>query len=575
MKAKLRRFLHRLFFVVLALGTLVVLFYAEENWRGARAWAAAKRDLAAQGESLDLKTLIPPPVPDDQNLAMAPLFVRAFEYGPDPVNGVLTFAPGKSAPGQSSNSPTKEELLSMFFGPNPPLNSNYPPSRSALRWSTGYHRNLAAWQRFYRQNPALPHTPEPQTPAADMLLALSRSALLLDELARAAAERPLTRFPVNWTLRPPANINFSHQNVLNVIVLTLGLRASARLAAGEVAPARQDLLLALRLTDDLSKEPVLISAVNEKNWVEALAQPLWDGLKERQWSAADLMALQAGFGRLDLLRSLQDALRGERAAFFVETMEDMQNTAVARRMVAEVAGPSPDNPPDTFWKAVRWTLHIPDSPKRALWNFLPYGPRGWILQNAALGCRLSQAQAIDLIDVKGGFVHSEKEAAFERQTKALPLRPGNMLVGESGIWYASISVRLVPNQGTLNEAITACALERFFLDHGDYPATLAELVPTYLDRVRPDPVDGAPLRYRRTVDGRFVLYSVGNNGRDDGGAIVWPADRAWRHGDPVYPEGKQPGLPRPDLNESDRVWQYAPAEPPEPPANVSRLEARP
>jgi hypothetical protein len=32
-----------------------------------------------------------------------------------------------------------------------------------------------------------------------------------------------------------------------------------------------------------------------------------------------------------------------------------------------------------------------------------------------------------------------------------------------------------------------------------------------------DPVDGQPLRYRRNSDGTYLLYSIGENGVDDGG----------------------------------------------------------
>ena len=32
-----------------------------------------------------------------------------------------------------------------------------------------------------------------------------------------------------------------------------------------------------------------------------------------------------------------------------------------------------------------------------------------------------------------------------------------------------------------------------------------------------DPVDGQPLRYRAKPDGTFLLYSIGENGKDDNG----------------------------------------------------------
>jgi len=60
--------------------TLIVLFYVEEDWRGARAWAATKAEWEARGESFDYARLIPPAVPDNENLAMLPIF----QVVPDP-----------------------------------------------------------------------------------------------------------------------------------------------------------------------------------------------------------------------------------------------------------------------------------------------------------------------------------------------------------------------------------------------------------------------------------------------------------------------------------------------------------
>jgi hypothetical protein len=53
---------------------LVILFYVEEDWRGARTWALTKAEWEAKGESLDYNKFIPRPAPDDQNLAAIPLF---------------------------------------------------------------------------------------------------------------------------------------------------------------------------------------------------------------------------------------------------------------------------------------------------------------------------------------------------------------------------------------------------------------------------------------------------------------------------------------------------------------------
>src|SRR5262249_6607017 len=51
---------------------------------------------------------------------------------------------------------------------------------------------------------------------------------------------------------------------------------------------------------------------------------------------------------------------------------------------------------------------------------------------------------------------------------------------------------------------------------GDWPRSLPDLVPNYLSAVPLDPFDAAQLRYRLTAEGA-VIYSVGRDGRDDGG----------------------------------------------------------
>jgi len=65
--------------------------------------------------------------------------------------------------------------------------------------------------------------------------------------------------------------------------------------------------------------------------------------------------------------------------------------------------------------------------------------------------------------------------------------------------------------------ITAIALKRYQLKHGNYPPDLNSLVPEFVSEIPLDPVDGQPLRYRSNSDGTFLLYSLGENGKDDGG----------------------------------------------------------
>jgi hypothetical protein len=71
---------------------------------------------------------------------------------------------------------------------------------------------------------------------------------------------------------------------------------------------------------------------------------------------------------------------------------------------------------------------------------------------------------------------------------------------------------------------TAIALKRHQLRYGHWPANLAALVPEFLPGVPRDLMDGQPLRYRVRPAGSFLLYSVGEDGKDDGGNPVPAGD---------------------------------------------------
>jgi hypothetical protein len=60
------------------------------------------------------------------------------------------------------------------------------------------------------------------------------------------------------------------------------------------------------------------------------------------------------------------------------------------------------------------------------------------------------------------------------------------------------------------------ALAAYRAEQGSYPAKLAELSPKYVPEVPQDPFNEQPLHYTRQGDG-YLLYSVGVNGKDDGG----------------------------------------------------------
>ena len=67
-----------------------------------------------------------------------------------------------------------------------------------------------------------------------------------------------------------------------------------------------------------------------------------------------------------------------------------------------------------------------------------------------------------------------------------------------------------------------------------FPETLDMLVPDFIEKIPHDLIRGQPLKYRRTDDGKFLLYSIGWNEKDDGGTPAKTLNDN-EHGDWVWP----------------------------------------
>ncbi len=111
--------------------------------------------------------------------------------------------------------------------------------------------------------------------------------------------------------------------------------------------------------------------------------------------------------------------------------------------------------------------------------------------------------------------------------KMLSEPPGkpNKALGQA-IGEVTISL-LMPAAGRVSDAVDradqayrnltlAFAIHAFKKDTGRYPPKLTDLAPKYLPSVPNDLFSDKPLVYKPTADG-YLLYSVGVNGKDDGG----------------------------------------------------------
>jgi type II secretory pathway pseudopilin PulG len=183
---------------------------------------------------------------------------------------------------------------------------------------------------------------------------------------------------------------------------------------------------------------------------------------------------------------------------------------------------------------------------------LPSGwPSGWIrLEQLNLNKGIQEAvlTRFDLAarEINPSVNHSI-DLAFHVQKGAPQAAPTISLLLHHNLLAAMIvpGVYGIPQKAALAQseadlAMVACALERYRLAQGQYPGELNALIPRFAAALPHDIINGQPLKYSRTDNGRFILYSVGWNEKDDGGVVAATRDNPQRQ----------------DTQQGDWVWQY-------------------
>lgn len=485
------RILRRILIVLAVLVTLAAVLVTEEDWRGKRAWENYKRELEAKGEKLDWQAFVPPAVPNNQNFFCAPIFSNILD-------GKIAMSPEAGDGGPDLHPSTS--------------GSGYVIYRE---WVV----DLKTWQNYYRNQTNVntkgkfPITPQSQTPAMDVLLALSKYDPAIEELRR-AGQRPYSNLPLNYE----DGFNAVSSLLPDLAALkrcarTLQLRASAELVGDQSAKALDDIKLLLRLDDSIRNSPFLISHLVRFAIYGITTQPIWEGLAGHKWSDEQLVALDTELARTDFLADYGFAMRGERA-FAIAAIENLRNT---RQMIS----PKPNS-------------------IGFITNKLTFIPSAYFYQNERSFARMSQEWLLPLVDTNLRVVSlkalRQVNAAVDAEMKHYSPYKAEALMEVPALESAMRKFAII--QTTVDMTRIACALERYRLAHGEYPESLDKLAPQFTPKLPHDIINGQPLHYRRTDDGKFILYSVGWNEKDDGGT---------------------PGLTRSgsvDVQNGDWVWQY-------------------
>ena len=300
---------------------------------------------------------------------------------------------------------------------------------------------------------------------------------------------------------------------------SLKLRAMQRLGDGQLEEAWKDLRACHRLARLTAQDATLVSqlvaiAVNGITCTgtqQLLAAP---GMSERL-SEQILVELSNMGSVSDIARSLD---QGERL-YYLDTMLRVAKGDVSiNELVVSYSARGLDGGLEDLLSRTRID-----------WNQLLESGNRWYDRFTAamrLDTRTDRLKEYDRIDRK---LH-ELDGAVKRPLALLGslfsrYQRGEM-VGDFMLAFSLPSLQASSNaqdrSATTSELTRlAAALAVYRARHGEYPDNLAALVPDILPELPLDLYSNKPFHYQRKPDGGYLLYSVFENGVDDGGTHAW------------------------------------------------------
>jgi hypothetical protein len=493
-------------FVALAtLGlSLVVLFYAVESWRGRRAWARVEILARDRGLNLEVRSLVPPAVPADEDFGQAPMFEplrRRFADRTSPgaaasglgaLDGLITW-------GQSGQPWTSEGMKAPGWMTG---QSIVDPLKRASR--KGMAVRMA---RDAAGNPKVIVRPDgsgevrsesgPEDVAREFLTSVEPYAPLLEEARRYAGRE-------HCRLTSEHESPFLSDNASERVLLALQRMAFARAHAlvllNQGEEALQEIELGLRLIRHGHGLPGVYLSGWRATTVAHGMQSVWEGLARKAWSEPQMARIQ---------KALEAS--GEGANVAVD--RQIRVTAVATLSFVESLIPTVRGP-----AAAASLTEEMEGERRALEWVRRFYPTGWSLQD--------QASVLDgwlrLLDrrlgVEAGSSGARGEVDVDRALRATS-DPVYTVFVLPKVRQMLADAQVFPGFGEvcLRLAGMACAVERYRMSNGVLPESLAGLGPPLRETDVGWRGDPGAMFYRRDAGGSYVLYSAGLNGRDDGG----------------------------------------------------------
>jgi hypothetical protein len=489
--------------VAIALILFAALLYNEEKWRGHRAWRQLEREYASRGQPLITKPPIPAPIADIDNFGASAIFQPLFEYQLDAEGTVLW-----------QNDAGRKILQTINVTGQQRDFWKQDDNGQAANWALQIPINLTNWQHFYQTNRVFASVQSTSVPASTILNALSLFDPPLHEIEK-ASRLPFSRFPIHYNEKWGAHV--AHRYLLLNVAKILQLRATAKLDLGESDAALADLELALRLADSFNVEFGIHPRRVRQMILTSMLQAVWEGLARHRWTDSNLRRLQKIL-QIDILGEYPQAVR-EETMMIADTWNLFTSADIA---------------------ALRQMGFPPGISKGA-----GCYPSGWKLLNQAGLFHLCEHDIIPIVQPGSHRIIVPDKHKIESAIRHSGVRIDpvfHFLMGAFGDFtpFLEPAKNFAFCQVSLDEALIACALERWRLLHAAYPQQLASLTPDYMGEIPCDPITGQRYEYHLSNANSYLLYSVGWNGHDDGG-VPSPA---------INRDLEQ------NLSEGDWVWKY-------------------
>jgi hypothetical protein len=431
--------------------------------------------LKAKGEPMELAQVIPPPVPPEQNSA-----------------------------------DTFREAVSLIDA-----------DKSLLSTNTVYGMRMVAPGR------AMVQWQQPDVRDSDATNSWENVAAAVAQNAKAVAllqqiiEKPEFDFQIKYD-RGIADLNFTNFYLAESKRSAQRLESAALCALhhGDTVAAVKNLRAMLALVKAMRNERLIISEL-VRIAITAMAQTVtWEILQAPNVTDAQLAAMQQDWMNLNFIQGEENAMAMEFVSGRITTAKWRSSSAALqdyfddweRAGLSDGAGTDLDalkiKAKVFLW---RYWWSYPDE-VRALENYE-------VFLNSARFAETNGSFHTAMTNQQAGLAAlklNQTNDVFD--TFATPAKADfhSLLSGEVRT-MSSVFNKVMRIETAKQMTVTAIALKRYQLKNGKYPASLDALVPGLVAAVPVDPVNGEPLHYRPNPDGTFLLYSVGENGVDDGG----------------------------------------------------------